>query len=92
MYNITTKQELNQQLQSSSSVFPKLAETITQKKRWTIEDIQNLIEDRQKKLESQSLFKALDNSSHIDDLRAIAPHFYRKFGSKASPISGRLFS
>ncbi|NES73240.1 MAG: hypothetical protein F6K24_52655 [Okeania sp. SIO2D1] len=60
----------------SSSVSPKLAETITQKKRWTIEDIQNIIEDRQKKLESQSLFKSLDNSSHINDLRAIAPHFY----------------
>ncbi|NET45742.1 hypothetical protein [Okeania sp. SIO2B3] len=76
MHNITAKQELNQQLQSSSSVSPKLAETITQKKRWTIEDVQNIIEERQKKLESQPLFRSLDNSSQIDDLQAIAPHFY----------------
>ncbi|GGA16054.1 hypothetical protein [Okeania sp. KiyG1] len=76
MHNITAKQELNQQLQSSSSVSPKLAETITQKKQWTIEDVQNIIEERQKKLENQPLFKALDNSSQIDDLQAIAPHFY----------------
>lgn len=76
MHNITAKQELNQQLQSSSSVSPTLAETITQKKQWTIEDVQNIIEERQKKLESQPLFTALDNSSQIDDLQAIAPHFY----------------
>jgi len=76
MPNITTKQEFNQQLQYSSSVAPKLAETIKQKKPWTMEDVQNIIEQRQKKLESQSLFQALDNSSEIDDLRAIAPHFY----------------
>lgn len=51
-------------------------ETITQARRWTIQDVQSVLEDRQKELESKPLFNALDRSSQIEDLQVIAPHFY----------------
>lgn len=51
-------------------------ETITETKQWTIKELQSVIEYRQKDLESKPLFNTFDRSSQIEDLQAIAPHFY----------------
>lgn len=47
-----------------------------QTKRWTREDVQGVVEERQKQLEGNPLLSTLDTSSDIEDMRAIALHFH----------------
>lgn len=55
---------------------PVIKEAVIQNKRWTIEDIKGVIEERQKGLESKTLLNVLSRSSKIEDLKTIVPHFH----------------